>query len=102
MINEETSLTAKIKSSRSDVVVSTGEKFIEVEVEIFADGVLNDTKKFGFPYDTPVELIITDIKKTLGNIKLDAQNAIANEESEKVDQIIETTVNTLAGGEISE
>lgn len=96
MINNDTSLMARIKQSRVDTVVATGEKFIDVEVDIYADGVVIETKKFGFPIGTPATQIQTEIKALLGNIKAEAENAIANEEAEQVEQLAQNTISELA------
>jgi len=102
MINAETSLRAKIKTSRVDTVIATGEKFIDVEVEIYADEQIIETKKFGYPIGTPVEQITSEISNTLGNMKIEAENAVASEEAEKVEKIAQDTVNELADLEINE
>ena len=102
MINNETSLTAKIKGSQIETVIATGEKFIDVEVEFYADGEIYRTMRFGYPIGTPVEQIKGEISQALANLKTEAVNQVANEEAEKVEQTAQDTVNQLADLEINE
>lgn len=88
---------AKIVKISKDKVIKTGERFLNVEVEIVeGTGKNKITEKviWGYPLDTSSQDIEKDIKKHLKNRKEEAvmaeKEAIAEAEEKQADDTIET------------
>lgn len=90
-------IIAKIAQVTKDRVISTGEEFLDVEVEFLETvegGEMNllTTQKFGFPVNTESDFIKSEVEKAVANFEQERNNAVLQKEvdaqAEKADEVI--------------
>lgn len=90
-------IIAKIVEIKKDRIVSTGEEFLDVEVEFHENNegsemTLLDTKKFGFPVNSESDFIREEVQKAVANFEQERTNAVLQKEvdaqAEKADGVI--------------
>lgn len=94
-------LTAKIKSVEKARVVSTGEEYLDVAIEI-KEGKTKELYKRGYPVDTPTKEIRKDLKKLIATRKAEAEQAKAQKEQDEKDTKTKKTMTELEGLEVTE
>ena len=97
--------TAKIVKISKDSIVKTGERFLNVIVEITegkGKSAVSHEVVWGYPLTTSKKEIEKDIKKYLKNRKEEKERAEENAQIEAEDKQADKTIEVLSGLEVTE
>lgn len=85
-----------------DLVVATGEPFLDVTADIYEDDQLVKVMKYGFAFGTPTENIKTEIAKSLSTMKLEIKQAEENKDRDALEKQADEAIEEITDLEISE
>lgn len=94
--------TAEIKEVVKDRIVTTGEQFLDVTVEIREEGAKKvlETRKLGFPIETTDKEIQASVKKLLALKATEQASAVEQAKVDKAEANANKVIDNLVGQEI--
>jgi uncharacterized protein YlzI (FlbEa/FlbD family) len=93
--------TAKIAKIEKATIVKTGERFLDVTVEIKEGRKIVEVRKLGYPLDTKSGDIEKDLKKMLKVREQEAIQAVEQVKVDKVEAKADTTIELLKDKELN-
>lgn len=95
-------MKAVITTANKATLQEDGSEFLDIEFQIFndADEVI-ETKRRGYPLDTPGEEIQADVAAFVTTYEADLANAEANKERDALHAKADQTIEALVGAEVA-